>query len=167
MTGFTTRWASVHVRQTTEGLLRLDVRMLAREGYLAASPGSTTSCTVTWTGSPAASIVVHHDGDDPDAVSLEYRTRSTGGDWVEVRECMELSRTDCAFGGTRSWFRCLGCGTRRAVLYSVDGRFRCRACHHLAYASTRAGSADRALRREERRRGRTPSDSRFPARMAG
>lgn len=146
MAGFITRWASEHVRETTEGLLRLDIRQLARQGALSASPGNTKTSTVTWTGSPSAWIVVQHDGADPDAVTLAYQTRSTGEEWTQVRERMQLARTPCAFGGSRPWVLCLGCGTRRAVLYNVGGSFRCRICHDLAYPSTRASTADRARR---------------------
>ncbi|HEV2127767.1 MAG TPA: hypothetical protein VGR22_04020, partial [Thermomicrobiales bacterium] len=45
------------------------------------------------------------------------------------------------------WFRCPGCLSRRAVLFSVGGVFRCRACHDQAYTSTREDETERANRR--------------------
>ncbi len=39
--------------------------------------------------------------------------------------------------GYRPYFLCPGCGTRRNRLYLRHRLFRCRACFHLAYESTR------------------------------
>ena len=60
-----------------------------------------------------------------------------------------LDRTGCHFGGERVWFLRPGCWSRRAVLYGVAGRFRCRACHGIAYSSTRESFTDRAYRRSQ------------------
>jgi len=147
MNGLISRWASEHVRHTTDGVLRLDVCQVARQGALSTSPGSATSTTVTWPGTPPDWIVVHHHGDDPDTLALEYRTRSPSGDREEVCERMPLARTGGAFGGSRPRVRCLACDTRRAIIVSVGGLFRCRNCHHLAYPSTRECAAGRAWSR--------------------
>lgn len=147
MAGFISRWDNEHVRETTDGLLRLDIRQLARQGGLSTSPGSNTSITLTWPGSPPDWIVVRHDGNDPDVMTLAYRTRSLGGAWEEVCERMPLTRTACNFGGSRPWVRCLGCGKRQAVLFCRGGLFRCRICHDLAYQSTRESAPDRVRRR--------------------
>ncbi len=40
------------------------------------------------------------------------------------------------------------------MLYSVGGRFRCRACHDLAYSSTREGAYERSRRRADELRRR-------------
>jgi hypothetical protein len=54
-----------------------------------------------------------------------------------VHEVVRLEWTACHYGGERIWCRCPGCGSRRAVLYSLYGRFLCVACNGLAYSSTR------------------------------
>jgi len=78
---------------------------------------------------------------------LDYKIRAPGQAWEPVREAIELERMPCHYGGERTWFLCPGCQDRRAVLFSVNGHFRCRACHRLAYASTREDSSDRSRRR--------------------
>jgi hypothetical protein len=67
MGGFgSTRWGTAVTRVSTEGLLRLDARLLASEGCLA--PG--TSTTVTW-GS-GASITTKVACDDPLVMRVGY-----------------------------------------------------------------------------------------------
>lgn len=123
------RWATTVTRVSTEGLLRLDIRMLAREGGL--RPG--TSSEVRWSDGSSITIEV----DDPRALTLEYHTRTGNGEMVLVHEIIPLLGTPCTFGGTRMWCGCPGCGTRCAILYGFNGLFRCRSCHDLTYGSTR------------------------------
>jgi len=73
--------------------------------------------------------------------------RPGDSNWTLIRERIPLDSTACHYGGSRPWFRCLGCDYRRAVLYSVRGVFRCVSCHGLAYASTREEHAGRIIRR--------------------
>ncbi len=152
MGGFgSTRWLWSMTKQTTDDLLVLDVRFLARHGYFAAGPGELAAGVVTWTwrGHVSGLINVEHRGGDPDAVTLDYRVRRPGEDWRLVRERIALDRTACNFGGSRLWFRCPSCAARRAVLYGAAGRFRCRICHDLAYDSTREDAIERHRRRAD------------------
>ena len=88
-------------------------------------------------------------------MGLEYSVRRGGGTpWEPIRQGVGLDRTPCPYGGSRPWFRCPGCFARRAVLFSVGGRFRCRACHDLAYGSTREGASERHRRRADELRRR-------------
>ncbi len=149
------RWGWERTRETTEGLLWLDVRYLARRGLFAVKPGHLATDSVEWSrgGKPSGNITVVYAGDDPDAVILDYSVRADAGKpWVPVRERIGLERTPCRYGGSRPWFRCPGCKRRRAVLYSVGGRFRCRGCHDLAYESTREDVGERARRRADKLR---------------
>src|SRR5215218_3439514 len=145
------RWAWARTRATTDGLLRLDVRRLARDGCL--RPGRWD---VAWRRGEEVlgRIAVIGRRDDPPEVTLEYRVRAGDGPWEPMRERIGLERTPCRYGGERPWFRCPGCGRRRAVLYSVGGRFRCRGCHDLAYGSTREGAGERDHRRADGLRSR-------------
>jgi hypothetical protein len=139
-----TRWGWQRTRIDTDGLLFLDVRYLARNCYL--QPGAYS---IVWTrrGQTSGNIVVRMTADDLETLMLDYQTRRSGEEWKPVHERVALTRTACHYGGSRPWFLCPGCGSQRAVLYSVGGRFRCRTCHELAYSSTRETPADRKIRR--------------------
>jgi len=80
-------------------------------------------------------------------LTLRYRTRGLGEAWTSVEEAVSLETTPCTYGGERWWFRCPGCGSRRAVLYCLGGLFRCRKCHDLAHSSTREDPYERSLLR--------------------
>ncbi len=140
------RWEWEHTRQSTAGLLALDVRALKRAGAL--RPG--TAHRWQWTngrGEPAGWIVVRMD-QAGDCLTLDYRTRGYGEtEWTPRTQPVWLEWTPCHFGGERVWFACPGCGSRRAVLFSAGGVFRCRGCHDLAYTSTREDATERATRR--------------------
>lgn len=53
------------------------------------------------------------------------------------RQSIELDWVGCNYGGRRTYLLCPGegCQQRCAALYLVAGRFRCRRCHGLLYAS--------------------------------
>lgn len=141
---FSTRWNFEPVRTETDLLPSLDVRWLGRIGALA--PGAV--CCPQWTcrGETSGSIMTvcapHHN-----CLILDYSTHAPGSEGESVREAIDLATTRCHYGGERTWFLCLGCRRRRAVLFALDGRFRCRACHRLAYSSTREDTAARSHRR--------------------
>jgi hypothetical protein len=140
------RWEWEHTRQSTGGLLSLDVRALKRAGTL--RPGAAHRWQ--WTcgrGEPAGWIVVRMNRAG-DCLTLDYKTRAYGEiEWTPRRQPVWLDWTPCKYGGERVWFTCPGCQRRRAVLFSAGGVFRCRGCHDLAYASTREDATERANRR--------------------
>jgi hypothetical protein len=152
-----TRWGWRTTRATTDEVIALDVRALARRRYFTAGPGEAAAGIEAWrcNGDEIARVGVHYRGDDPSAVSLEYQMCWLGEEWHIIRERIELVHTSCPFGGTRRWFVCPGCGVRRALLFCVGGLFCCRVCHGLAYRSTRQTLGERARRREEKRQQRT------------
>ena len=130
-----TRWGMTVTRMPIDGLPQLDVRVLNRVGAL--NPSATS--TVTWGNK--ASITLSVPAKHASGVRLDCVVQSHCDAVRSVRERIRLTRTTCTFGGTRVWFGCPGCGTRCAVLRALGGRFRCRACHRLAYASTHQGSS--------------------------
>lgn len=153
------RWGRRLTKGTTDEALRLDVRWLARKGLIV--PGAAGSLVVACCqgGEPAGSVAVGYDGGRPGAVVLDYGVRrGEGAPWEPVRELVALARTPCRFGGERPWFRCPGCLGRRAVLFGAGGRFRCRACHGLAYDSTRESARERDRRRADALRRRIGSE---------
>jgi hypothetical protein len=141
---FSTRWGAERVRQTTDPLLKLDIHVLKRMEAL--QPGSVRLLSWSLGDDPSGSIMTVMDRDRP-ILTLDYRTQQPGEDWQHVQDQVALDTTPCNYGGERVWFLCPGCHTRRGVLFSVDGIFRCRACHDLAYNSTREDPHERALRR--------------------
>ncbi len=84
-----------------------------------------------------------------EAVLLRYTLTRGGGEPEDVQDALPLVWTPCTFGGSRLWFACPGCATRRGVLYlsPAGSRFRCRECHGLAYRSTRMDALERATER--------------------
>jgi len=142
---FSTRWARERTRQDTDPRLSLDIRWLRRIGALA--PGALAFPSWTCRGEPSGSIVTMMNAAG-DTLTLAYTvTDRVTGAKESIRDPIALESTPCHYGGERVWFCCPGCGSRRAVLFSVGGRFRCRACHDLAYTSTREDAFERKTRK--------------------
>lgn len=140
MGGFGSGRPSGGGKTCVEHMRRLDVRQLARAGYL--EPGQ--SYAWSWTATDIRVKV----GDD--RLELAYRANDR-----DMRYGIWLDRTPCTYGGTRIWWSCpaIGCGRRCAVLYGGP-TFACRRCYRLAYASQREEPDDRARRRAEKIRRR-------------
>jgi hypothetical protein len=139
-----TRWLGQQTRLDTDGLLKLDIRVLRRQGAL--QPGALSNQTWTRWGECVGMVntFTSHSGG---ALILSYIIVRDGRAPEDIRETVILEATPCIFGGKRTWFRCPGCSSRRSGLFSVEGRFRCRRCHDLAYTATRQDELDRADRR--------------------
>ncbi len=137
-----TRWNYSPTRQSTAGLLKLDVRSLKRGGAL--QPAAVS--TVSW---GEGQWVVASMDSRGERLTLEYRTRGRGdAEWTRRTLRIWLEWTPCHYGGERVWFRCPHCQRRRAVLYSAGGGvFGCTGCHDLAYSSTRQDAIDRGTNR--------------------
>lgn len=165
------RWGWHRTKETSDRLLRLDVRLLARSGLIA--PGVVGWLPVAWSRGdrPAGEVLVGYNHGRPGEVVLEYRVRRSEVEaWEPVREPVALDRTPCPYGGSRPWFRCPGCDGRRAVLYGNGGLFRCTGCHDLAYSSTREGSYESDRRRADelrRRLGGKPGAVTVPRKPKG
>lgn len=132
------RWDS---KETTSKYLRLDVRRLQREGFLA--PGRRFSWLWMRENQEVASINV---SSEQDRVILSYRHRANPEEnWRTEEYPVSLEWTRCHYGGRRIWFLCpRGCGRRVAILHGGD-IFACRHCHRLAYESQQSGDYRRAL----------------------
>jgi hypothetical protein len=136
------RWG-LCTHAVTEDFLALDVRRWHRKGLLV--PFSSFAWNWHCHGEVVASIRVRVESDQ---VILDYRHRSSGGDWKDECYPVRLEWTPCNFGGERPWFICpaMGCGRRVAILYG-GGLFVCRHCRELVYASQRETIQNRAARR--------------------
>jgi hypothetical protein len=116
------------------------VRRWQREGVL--QPG----CVGTWhwtdsdTGEERASIGFRSD---QGAVTLRYSVDSK-----PCSQTVRLSESACNYGGARPWFVCPIRGERVAVLFLHAGRFACRKCQRIAYASQSDDLCGRTWRRQ-------------------
>jgi len=135
-------------RDTVEDYHALDVRRFESAGML--TPGRWAGWQWTRYGEQVASIQVRAEHD---RVTLIYRHRSGGAEWMDEQYPVRIVRTPCNLGGSRAWFICpaVGCGRRVAILYG-GGIFACRKCYHLAYPSSREDAGGRATRRADRLR---------------
>lgn len=135
-----------------EHALWLDINRLHRLGCLA--PGFVGGWNWTRAGERTGDIGLASEGD---ALRLTYRVRDGRGDWQAVEQRIPLARVPCNFGGTRPYFVCPGWASRRCLhrvarLYCIEGRFRCRGCGTLTYASQTEAVPDRLMRRANKRR---------------
>jgi hypothetical protein len=130
-------------RAKAESLRRVDIRVWHRGGYL----GGSRWFSWRWTlGSEAAgSIGVRVDGRD--ALRLEYMLGEEGSR-RDGTQAIQLSHTACGFGGSRPWFLCPVCQRRAGVLYLRFGRFACRTCQRVSYASQSGDEIDALWRRQ-------------------
>ena len=128
---------SYHVK--AEHCLKLDIRCWHREGAL--QPGR--SGTWRWT-----------DSDGEERGTIGYRAREGhvlldySIDGVPCGQTVNVTHTRCNYGGTRPWFVCPVRGERVAVLFSRAGRFACRRCQRIAYASQTGDAIDRSWRKQ-------------------
>ena len=130
-----------------EHCLRLDVRDLARRGLLMGGAFSWR-----WTNTET--------GEERGAISIAVTSGSVSLHFVcdgsPVQQSVPVERTPCHYGGSRPWFRSPCCHRRVAVLYLRGGRFMCRQCGRVVYASQSDDLIGRTWRRQwklERRLG--------------
>jgi hypothetical protein len=130
-------------KATTDSMLKLDVRRLARDGLL--KPGSLFGWYWRRDDKPVGNIRIEvHEN----SLTLSYRANEGGEEWERLSYPVRLLTQPCNLGGERRWFACpaLGCGRRVALLYG--GRiFACRSCHGLVYPSQREQRFQRYQRR--------------------
>jgi hypothetical protein len=141
-------------KSTTNDMHVLDIRKIQRVGLLL--PGRSFGWQWTHNGEKIASINLRTSYDAPlSKVTLEYRTRTQGGEWKGMNYLVYVSWTGCNYGGQRVWWLCpaRGCGRRVAVLYG-GSVYACRHCHQLAYRSQRDSVGDRAVSRADKLRDR-------------
>ena len=128
-----------------EHLLRVEIGRWHRGGYLHAG----RSFTWSW-----------HRGDEPtgnigvlvqgaDALVLQYMVGSDG-QRRDGSQTIRLAHTPCNYGKSRPWFVCPVCQRRAGVLFMRAGRFACRRCQKVAYASQSCDLLDRLWRKQSK-----------------
>src|SRR5215831_3574793 len=151
-------------RRKCEHLLGLDVRALARRGRLV--PGMYFSWAWSRGGELSGDIRIQTGTDH---VRLIYTCTPYGSDPQACDYSVRLERTPCHFGGSRPWSRCPRCWSLRAVIYGVasDGKFGCRGCMRLGYASEAESRIDRVNRKCNKLQARLGEDGENQSGCAG
>jgi hypothetical protein len=139
----------------------LDVRAMRRLGALKPGYGGLWVWTNSETGDRVASVN-YSNRPDGSALVLSYKCN---GDPREDR--IALTYTRGPVGGARPWFVCPVRGERVAILYQRHGRFACRRCNRIAYASQSEDEVGRAWRRQAKIEARLAEDSARPTGMHG
>ena len=134
---------ALHVK--AEHCRQLDVRRWHREGVLQAGTFGSWVWSDSATGERTGRIG-YSVGDG--FVNLNYSVNDQPSN-----QRVALTRTPCNYGGVRPWFVCPVRGERVAVLFLRAGRFACRQCQRIAYAS----QSDDAMGRNWRRQGKLES----------
>lgn len=127
-----------HVK--AEHCRRIDVRRWHHDGILQAGRAGAWQWTDAETGERLASIGYRSDGS---RVTVSYSI-----DGRPLDQNLLLSQSPCNYGGTRPWFICPVRGERVAVLFMRGGRFACRHCQRIAYASQSDDACGRTWRRQ-------------------
>jgi hypothetical protein len=133
----------VQSRFKVERYLPLDIRKLHDYGLLKpGTEGSVLLKAADGTRIATASLLI---SPSKLRVQLESVVCSVP---TEIR----IERTACPFGGTRPWFRCRRCNSRRAILYGLDedDSFSCRRCMGLVYSSQDETKMKRLWRKQNR-----------------
>ena len=122
-------------RLKAEASKRIDIRRWHRGGDL----NAVSAFNWRWTRDGVATgniNVVFEAG----VVRLIYSIQNHADQWRDASQAITVTTTPCHYGGSRSWFACPICRARVAVLYMRAGRFACRHCNRISYAS-QSGSA--------------------------
>lgn len=121
-----------------EHSLFIDIRQWHRDGLM----GTGTTFTHQWlkSGDAFASINV---AIGTDTVTLIYFATDGRGNSRDASQTITTVIQPCHLGGTRSWFCCPACQKKAVVLFQRDGRFACRTCQFISYASQSETAEDR------------------------
>jgi len=140
-----------------EHCLRLDVNRWHRSGVLRSGSCGAWQWTNRDTGEQTGAISYITDSG---GVRLSYSINGSPRAQIVV-----LARTACHYGGARPWFICPVRGERVGVLYLRAGRFACRHCQGLAYASQSEDVVGRMWRRQSKAEAKLEEDWQRPKGM--
>jgi hypothetical protein len=139
------RWTT---RLTVEECHAVEIGNLVRAGAFEAEPG--IPCSYTWNdglGNPVSSIKFPLFPDQTGALAVHFyhQVPATLSTPERIQhQSVQITTTNCNFGGIRRWFRCslirnnYPCKRHVRVLYSTphERLFGCRKCHNLTYESS-------------------------------
>ena len=134
-------------RGTVDAAIRLDLRVMRRQGFLV--PGGVTSGVQRWTraGEETGSVRVSVNLADPNAGFVVVRFSLNGDPRVQE---IPLASRSMRYGGRRYYFVCPKQGRRCEVMPLVGGVFASRQAQKLTYQSQSATEIDRMQDRARR-----------------
>ena len=128
-----------------EHLLRVEVGRWHRCGYLHAGRSFTWSWHRGDENTGNIGVLVH----GADSLTLQYMAGSED-QRRDGSQTIRLAHTACNYGQSRPWFVCPVCQRRAGVLYMRAGRFACRNCQRVSYASQSGDTLDRMWRKQSK-----------------
>ncbi len=134
-------------RGTVDAAIRLDLRVMRRQGFLV--PGAITSGSQSWSrrGEETGSVGVTVNLGNPDAGFVVVRFSLNGDPRVQE---IPLASRSMRYGGRRYYFLCPKHGRRCEVMPLVGGVFASRQAQKLTYQSQSATEIDRMQDRARR-----------------
>lgn len=134
-------------RGTVDAAIRLDLRVMRRQGFLV--PGAITSGSQSWSrrGEETGSVGVTVNLGNPDAGLVIVRFSLNGDPRVQE---IPLASRSMRYGGRRYYFLCPKHGRRCEVMPMVGGVFASRQAQKLTYQSQSATEIDRMQDRARR-----------------
>lgn len=122
------RYSRDQIRPVVEDFLDLDILYFNRKGLL--KPGIIFKITFTTNNCDATSVITTVGAD---FLCLDYNFKQT-----KRTQEVQLIRTPCHYGGSRTWLQCPTCNSKRTLLYlGHNGSWKCRKCLGLAFTSQR------------------------------
>lgn len=134
------KYSKWKTKPTTASYNSLDLRKLNK---LVSLEGGTCGFDLQWNKNNNVTSSVGCIFTD-DVLQIHYSIKNSKGQVSHV-DYVQITKTQCHFGGERKWFVCPGCHNKTLVLYVVN-RFRCRKCHGLYHPSSNEGEFYRATR---------------------
>jgi hypothetical protein len=138
------RWTN---RLTVEECHSVSIGQLARSGAFTADPRTLSSITSSDSLGKTVWCVpfrIFPDRTGTTAVHFYHPVAARSGSpaWIQ-QQIVQITTTECRFGGIRRWFRCSLvkegnlCKRRVRIIYSThrEKLFGCRICHGLTYES--------------------------------
>jgi hypothetical protein len=136
-------------RLYTEDFRNIDIREFNQRGWL----NNRGVNTLTWSsrGEKLASVqfLVETPVQFPNEIAsirMKYNVCKNGSAWQKLDYRINLTTTQCNYGGVRYWFSCPDCNKRVCVLYA-DIMFKCRTCLGIVHRSRNESALDQAIRR--------------------
>lgn len=126
-----------------EHLQRVEIGRWHRGGYLRAGQSFTWSWHRGDEPTGSIGVLVH----GTDSLTLQYMVGSDD-QRRDGSQTIRLAHTACNYGKSRPWFVCPVCQRRAGVLYMRAGRFACRHCQRVSYASQSNDILDRMWRKQ-------------------
>lgn len=135
-------------KSKAERALSIDIRELARKGYLR----HHYSFSWNWVnnhGEPAGSVSLQTTNE---SLKINYTWTTPAGESRAIENVLYFAKTDCHFGGSRTWLVCPKCNEKCAKIFlnKRNGHYACRKCVGITYYSQCEDAMDRAWRKQNK-----------------